>query len=406
MSLEKYINKKKTAAVIDMIRAPVRRVIKREIETETVVSGKFKTITSAKTVKEINHKIVDYNDKKYIVCYTRYKENDVLFIVDYSKINVINKSWHYRTDGGYIASPVIDINDDNRKELYLHNFVMNRLTHDGKGQHHTIDHINRIGRDNRIENLRLLSQSHQNINQSKRERNVVLPEDSDIDPNDIPKNIYYKAGSGAHGDLFYIEIKTPEIIAILNPVTADNPVSLKYKWFGTKSKTLDLRVKLEQAINKLEELRALHPSIADLIYAVDNVEERNALTKSFNDILGLSGYPEEIIIANQVQEEKEHVVAPITQVQEQIAQEIKDKTIRGFKSHLPENCGVQISMIPKYCYYKPASDTRGDKFVIDRHPTLVQDGKRMWSTTESKKVTTLDKYNLMIVKMTELDGTI
>ena len=51
-----------------------------------------------------------------------------------------------------------------------------RSTFNGKGQHHSIDHINRIGRDNRKVNLRELTQSHQNINQSKRDREVKLPD--------------------------------------------------------------------------------------------------------------------------------------------------------------------------------------------------------------------------------------
>ena len=60
-------------------------------------------------------------------------------------------------------------------------------------------------------------------------------------------------------------------------------------------------------------------------------------------------------------------------------------------------------MIPKYCYYKPESETRGDKFVIERHPGLNSEGKRQWATTESKKFTTKQKFNLMIARLNELD---
>jgi len=46
---------------------------------------------------------------------------------------------------------------------------------------------------------------------------------------------------------------------------------------------------------------------------------------------------------------------------------------------------VTVQMIPKYCYYRPASETRSDKFIIERHPKLVAEGKRQWSTSEAKK---------------------
>ena len=69
---------------------------------------------------------------------------------------------------------------------------MNKLTFEGKGQQHSVDHINRVGRDNRKENLRMAtSQSAQNFNTKKRERKIELPEDCDITPDMIPRNIWY-----------------------------------------------------------------------------------------------------------------------------------------------------------------------------------------------------------------------
>jgi hypothetical protein len=403
--LPTHINVRKTRAIIDMIEAPVRKVISKKVVTQTIVPGKYKTIQSACTTKEINHQVVIHQGSKYIVGYCPFKDQDILFVCDYKSDDfyqsVINKAWHYRSDGGYIASGVIG-DDDNRKELYLHNFVSEKLTFNGKGQHHSIDHINRIGRDNRKINLRELTQSHQNINQSKRERVVELPDGCGIDPNDIPKNIYYKPPSGAHGDLFYIEIRTPEIVKILCPQEDTN----KFRWFGTKSKTLDLRVKLQHTINKLQELKTAHPQIADLIGELDNTTERNELAQSFNEILGLTTYPQEIIESNKALLIASHNLIPISEVQAQLALEIEEQTIRGLKSHLPEGCGITPQMIPKYCYYKPASETRGDKFVIERHPRLISEGKRQWATTESKKFTTKQKFDLMTEKLNELNKLI
>jgi len=405
--LPTHINVKKTKAVIETIQAPVRKVISKKVVTQTIVPGKFKTIVSASTTKEINHQVVQYTGSKYIVGYCPFKDQDMLFVTDYQNQefynDLVNKSWHYMSDGGYISNSTYG-EDESRKQLYLHNFVMGKLTFNGKGQHHSIDHINRIGRDNRKVNLRELTQSHQNINQSKRERVTELPDGCGIDPNDIPKNIYYKPPSGAHGDLFYIEIRTPEIVKILCPQnnSDEDLVAPRFRWFGTKSKTLDLRVKLQHAINKLQELKTAYPQIADFIGELDNTVERNQLAQSFNEILELTTYPQEIKNENKIQLITPHNPIPITEVQAQLSQEISEKTIRGLKSHLPEGCGVTPQMIPKFCYYKPESETRGDKFIIERHPMLISEGKRQWTTTESKKFTTKQKFDLLLEKLEEL----
>ena len=78
--------------------------------------------------------MVSYNDNKYVVCLTIFNDTEyILYLIDYDDIDkVIHKSWHYRSDGKYIASPLIH-EDGNKKELYLHNLVMNKLTFDGKG---------------------------------------------------------------------------------------------------------------------------------------------------------------------------------------------------------------------------------------------------------------------------------
>ena len=162
-----------------------------------------------------------------------------MFIVDFDKKDsVINKAWHFRSDGNYIGASHFD--NDVKKELYLHNFIMDKLTFEGKGQQHTIDHINRIGTDNRKCNLReASSQSAQNFNQKRRERKTELPTDSNINIDQIPKNIYYGKASGLHGDFFYIELKGI-------PSLCQN--GAKYNWKSTKSKSVNLKLKLQWRI--------------------------------------------------------------------------------------------------------------------------------------------------------------
>ncbi len=71
-----------------------------------------------------------------------------MFIIDFDKKDsVITKAWHYMADKSYI-SHTHNIKNCKDKQLYLHNF-------EGKGQQHTIDHINRLDTDNRLLNLRI-----------------------------------------------------------------------------------------------------------------------------------------------------------------------------------------------------------------------------------------------------------
>lgn len=75
------------------------------------------------------------------------------------------------------------------------------------------------------------------------------------------------------------------------------------------------------------------------------------------------------------------------------------------ESKLPPDCGITLDMIPKYCYYSPATDKRGDKFVIDRCPGLMkQDAKqRQWSTSGSTNVSTKVKYEQLMEKYNSLE---
>ena len=352
---------------------------------------------SSQTIKDFNHEIVRFKNNDYVVYCVPYNDMYKIFITDYDKkIDTISKTWHYRSDGGYIASPYIDSNDK-RKELYLHNFVMGKLTFDGKGQQHTIDHISRNGLDNRKANLReVTSQTAQNFNQKRRERTTELPLDCGITTDQIPKNIYYGKPNGLHGDFFYIELKGIPSLC---------PDGKKYTWKSTKSKSVDLKIKLQQTIDKLFELKNEHLELSDVILDNDNEQIRKKLIDEYNDIIFLSHYPQEIINDNLIDFNTEITNFKLEdEIDIETNNKLKQLKDSGKKKdNLPPDCPITINMIPKYCYYKPETELRGCKFIIERHPKLLEQGQRQWATTESKKISIQDKFKLLEEKLKELD---
>ena len=213
---------------------------------------------------EIDYNEVMYENKKFIVA----KKADFTFIFDKDDFEKVKDKTWYKISSGYISSSITV--DGKKNQILLHRFVMNLLDFPGKGATESVDHINRNPLDNRKENLRIVSQSEQNINQKKKVRNIVqLPEKCGILPDDIPRHIWYVKPNGSHGDRFAIEFKTENLT-----------------WKSSSSKKLTLQEKLNQAKEKLEELYIHYPYLNPTIN--DNVKHAEILSKSFQDIMELS----------------------------------------------------------------------------------------------------------------------
>ena len=156
---------------------------------------------------------------------------------------VKTRQWYAATGGVYVGTNVTV--DGKRKTLCLHNFIMNRIVFPGKGAKKTVDHINRNGLDNRKANLRIATQTQQNLNQlQKPRRQTNLPETCGITREEIPKHIWYIKANGNHGDRFGIDLKTEGI-----------------KWKSSSSKTIPLREKLEEAKRKLLDFYTQYPHL-------------------------------------------------------------------------------------------------------------------------------------------------
>jgi hypothetical protein len=186
---------------------------------------------------------VCHTGKDYVVGFIdpSSSETPLTFVFDKDVEEMVKaKSWH-KCSTNYIASTAKDPYGA-QCQLFLHNLVMGKLTFDGKGQVETVDHVNRNGFDNRKENLRILDQRHQNINQGRKPRRAVLPDDCGLTADDIPRHIWYIKANGLHGDRFAIEFKTEGTT-----------------WKTTSSKKVPLTKKLDDAKAKLREFYALYP---------------------------------------------------------------------------------------------------------------------------------------------------
>lgn len=185
---------------------------------------------------------VEYNGQKYTVGTLMFKDEHLKFVIDFEdKDKIVDYSWH-KCSNYYIASS--HYVGSNKKELFLHNIIMDKLTFDGKGQKETVDHINRNPLDNRRANLRILTQENQNLNQNKKPRRFEYPPEYNLNPSDLPKNVSYVAARGNHGDGFCVDFKSKGK-KIYNPYI--------------RSKVLTIEEKLEKIKVLLEKGYELYP---------------------------------------------------------------------------------------------------------------------------------------------------
>jgi hypothetical protein len=112
----------------------------------------------------IEYRYISYNTNNYTVGIVEKRDGSKIpFVIDSDDQEKIkDRGWHLAVRDKYIAS-AFTTTDDGRKSLYLHNLIMNKLEFEGKGATETVDHINGNGLDNRKNNLRIVTQSLQNI---------------------------------------------------------------------------------------------------------------------------------------------------------------------------------------------------------------------------------------------------
>ena len=205
--------------------------------------------------------IVTYNDTNYKVCKDK---SGNIFVIDDDDIELPDKMIYMNKVLGYFYC---------YKNNSLHSVILNHVFCNDN----YIDHINRIKSDNRKCNLRISTQSEQNKNQSKKKRNVMLPDNCNVKVEEIPTFIWYIHGEnnkkGGHGDRWAVDIKH------------------KYFWKTTSSKKISTKCKFELAKKHLRCLIESQPELFNghcMNGELSNEGKR--LENEYVNILKLAGY--------------------------------------------------------------------------------------------------------------------
>ena len=124
-----------------------------------------------------NPKKVIFDDKNYIIVTMTFKGSKVPVIFDdiyYEKLRLLNKSWKIN-DSGFVVSKHKDKDKEQDIEISLHEVIMafynkeNGLTK----KNNNINHINKLGIDNRKENLIYDTLDKETGKNSKKKKRII-----------------------------------------------------------------------------------------------------------------------------------------------------------------------------------------------------------------------------------------
>lgn len=217
---------------------------------------------------------IRYQKDDYAVIEMNYKDLKLPIVLDwedYQSMKEIDKSWKCHKNGFVSCQHK---HDGSVKEVFLHELVMvlKNQENESDGENEPILHINRIGLDNRRVNLEYRSDDPSIRNTKKKKRTIVLPEDSGIDPDDIPTYVWYLKPHGTHGARFSVEIGD-------------------IKWKSTASRYVSLEDKLDEAKEYLRNLQDEQPELFEERSMNGDYSKIGAeLSKQYQAIIHKAGY--------------------------------------------------------------------------------------------------------------------
>jgi hypothetical protein len=340
----------------------------------------------------IKHFDVTYKKRDYVVCFVNHGDNKLIpFVIDADdkeRVLAID-SWYYQNKrSGYIAYPVrVDGKD---QKIYLHNFIMNFVPTDRRT---TVDHINRVGMDNRKKNLRIATIEEQNKNMKKTCRKKSLEEmgKQGIDIKYVPRFVTFVKENEYKSDYFQIQINHKS----LYESSSQTDFSLKFKFEQTKKIMRSLMesnpelfegVRLNWTLTEEGlKLRKRYNKILKLT-EVENIKDYYAKTKCPTFVKCLEENLDGLT-------DREIALLEDTELRDDKPQRITD-------SSALKELGITVNDLPKFVHYNAS----GNFFRIVKHPKLKEKyNKDEWRTSQSKYVTVQEGYQQLVDKLVDLE---
>lgn len=355
----------------------------------------------------LKFKKVRYNHSYYAVVNIKYKTLNVPIILNWDDFRVISslgKDWK-SNKFGFVSC--IHNYKGVQKEVFIHEIVMalKQKSLNKKPLKKAIMHINRIGWDNRRDNLQYdVPKKDKTVykNIKKKKRTIDL-QDTGVNVDDLPTYVWYMKPDKTHGERFLVDIAG------------------EYQWKTTSSKKLSLRYKLEEAKKYLREIKKKRPDLFEThSMNGDFNKDGKQLIDTFYTIVGRAGYKnisniplinnnsnsntDRLLKQNNNKKDRQLLEDLIFNTQD--IQDIEDTQDTQYTQDTKytkdtNKKKVKLNRLPKYVYYRPESNVRGDQFTVQNHPKQPSD-KKLWQTTSSKKVSLNDKYEELLRYLTNL----
>lgn len=312
-------------------------------------------------------KEIIYKDKKYGIMSVFFKKFKVPVLVDdddIPKIKKISYQWMCNATG-------IITTNVNDKDIKLQNVIMQ-----DNPTNRNIMHIDRLGIDNRKENL-LFDTNDKDItkNLKKKKRRIQLPENCGIKPDELPTFVWYMKPDITHNERFIVKI--------------GNLI-----WKSTSSSKVSLRYKLEETKAYLRKLQEEQPELFTS-YSMngDYNKKGQELLESFYEIIYQAGfdYIKKINVTNTTNK----YISPIENMPKIEKLLLDTQILDGGRKNIIKQIPQlnRIVRLPKNCYYHKATDNRGDYFYV-------KETDKTWITSTSMNVPTKEKYEQLIEHIT------
>jgi len=302
-------------------------------------------------------------------CIILYCNPGVYTIIDTTILDHIRIVYHKQVSWFLMKTGYIGCHatiDGTHTCLTLHQYLMDHYGH-GKGGP-SIDHVNRNKLDNRLENLRITTQSVQNENRDKVSRHKNAKDLPREITEDLPKFVVYykeKVSDTATREFFTVEGHPLQKLKEKNVENIQTAQLTSRRWATTKSNKVAISDKLEQAKWFVSELQLL----------MDNPAYKIKLKKEELPIV--EAIPQnEIVYAKEVKQELSPILeVPVKEIiipkqwkAKQIHEVIQDNTEELYKIYCEEHNDIATNPAWPLLWSTFVSSIKGKAFEQTEEP--------------------------------------